>query len=86
MNNGKKILSIDYCSTISIMDDSYTQNAAKGYISFAVDHRELDNIPAYPAQPFQENADNINTLTDSKIFFTSSILQTFQPSRILSVQ
>jgi len=67
-NNGKKILSIDYCSTPSFMDNSYSQNEAKGYISFAADHRELDNIPAYPAQPFQVNADSIQNLGEAKNF------------------
>ncbi len=66
--NGKKILITDYCNTPSFMDDSYSQNSAKGYISFAADHRELDNIPSYPAQPYNENTDTISTLADAKNF------------------
>ncbi len=66
--NGKQILAIDYCSTHLFMDISYTQNNAKGYISFAADHRELDNIPSFPAQPYLVNSDNIGTLAAAKNF------------------
>ena len=59
-NNGVEVLVTDYCWTPSYMDDSYAQNDAKGYISFAADHRELDNIPEYPTTPFNINTDNIN--------------------------
>ena len=67
-NNGIKVLAIDYCSTHSYMDDSYAQNYAKGYISFAADHRELDNIPAYPASPYHVNTSNITSLAAAKNF------------------
>ncbi|MBC8436192.1 MAG: hypothetical protein H8D88_01360, partial [Bacteroidetes bacterium] len=45
---GKMILITDYCSVYSDMQNSYDQNAMKGYISFAAVHRELDNIPVFP--------------------------------------
>lgn len=67
-NNGKQILTIDYCSTPLFMDNSYTQNNAKGYISFAADHRELNNIPSFPAQPFDVNTNTIITLAEAKNF------------------
>ena len=67
-DNGKKILAIDYCSSPSFMDNSYTQNESKGYISFAADHRELDNIPSYPSQPYQVNTNNITSLTEAQNF------------------
>jgi cysteinyl-tRNA synthetase len=66
--NGVEVLVTDYCWTPSYMDDSYTQNANKGYISFAADHRELDNIPDYPATPFNVNTDNITSLSKAKNF------------------
>lgn len=65
-NNGVKILVTDYCSTTSNMNDSYIKNAAKNYTSFAADHRELDNIPIYPAQLV--NTDAIQSLSQAKNF------------------
>ncbi len=67
-NNGKVVLTADYCSTHSKMDDSYLQNQAKGYISFAADHRELDNVPTYPSTIHNVNADNITTINSAKNF------------------
>ena len=65
-NNGIEVLVIDYCWTQSFMGNSYEQSAAKGYISFAADHRELDNIPSYPATPYNVNAFNITSLAKAK--------------------
>lgn len=68
-NNGTvKIMVTDYCSTHSKMDNSYSVNNTKGYISFAADHRELDNIPVYPSQIYNENADTITSLQNAKNF------------------
>ena len=58
-NAGKKILIIDYCYTREKVDDSYYQNNLLGFISCAADHRELDNIPSYPSQPYNVNSNNI---------------------------
>jgi len=67
-NNGVEVLVTDYCSAKSFVDDSYNQNAARGYISFAADHRDLDNIPAYPLNPFNMNSANITSLAKAKNF------------------
>ncbi|MCR4421479.1 MAG: endo alpha-1,4 polygalactosaminidase [Exilispira sp.] len=67
-NAGKTVLVIDYCSTISKMNDSYLKNNQLGFISFAADSRNLDNIPSYPANPYNENANNIESLNDVKNF------------------
>jgi cysteinyl-tRNA synthetase len=67
-NNGIEVLVTDYCSTHSFVDDSYYQNTARGYISFAADHRELDNIPIYPAYPYNVNSSNIKSLAEAKNF------------------
>lgn len=68
-NNGTvKIMVTDYCSTHLKMDDSYAQNNSLDYISFAADHRELDNIPSYPSPVYNENSDTISTLQDAKNF------------------
>ena len=66
--SGVEVLVADYCSTPSFVDDSYEQNVGRGYISFAADHRELDNIPAYPAVPYNVNEANITSLRDARNF------------------
>jgi cysteinyl-tRNA synthetase len=68
-NNGiVKIMITDYCSTHSKMDNSYSENNSKGYISFAANHRELDNIPTHPTQIYNENSDVITNLQAAKNF------------------
>ena len=67
-DNGVEVLATDYCSSESFMDDSYYQNAARGYISFAADHRELDNIPGYPPNPFNMNPANVMSLVEANNF------------------
>lgn len=63
-NAGNVILVTDYCSTQSKMDDSYSQNQNAGYVSFAANHRELNNIPEYPPSLPGENSENIRKLSD----------------------
>jgi len=65
---GNKILVTDYCSTHSKMDDANSKNAQKGYISFAADHRELDNIPNHPNPIVSENASDIAKMSDVQNF------------------
>jgi cysteinyl-tRNA synthetase, unknown class len=60
---GKRILVTDYCFTQSKMLDSYTQNNNAGYVSFAADHRDLNNIPAYPSSLFNQNSNDVSSLT-----------------------
>jgi cysteinyl-tRNA synthetase, unknown class len=67
-NEGNTILVTDYCSTSSKMDDSYNQNTNAGYISFAADDRELNQIPAYPATIHGENNAEINSLAECQNF------------------
>ena len=65
---GVKALVTDYCWTTSKVDDSYARNAAKTYLSFAADHRNLDDIPPYPAVPWAVNTSNTGTLKAAKNF------------------
>ena len=67
-NNDVEVLTTDYCWTESKMDDSYVQNAAKAYISFAAPDRELNVIPDYPATPFNVNSNDISSLSEAKNF------------------
>ena len=64
---GKKILTTDYCYDRSKINDSYTKNSQKGYISFAAE-RNLNDIPAYPTKPYKENRKNIKNLNETKNF------------------
>ncbi len=66
--SGVQVLVTDYCSTQSFVDDSYYQNAARGYISFAADQRELDNIPDYPEYPYNVHVFNVTSLREAKNF------------------
>lgn len=65
---GVQVLVTDYCSTPAFIDDSYARNNARGFASFAANHRELDVIPNRPAAPFSVNADNIDTLAKARNF------------------
>ncbi|GAA0529872.1 endo alpha-1,4 polygalactosaminidase [Chitinophaga japonensis] len=64
----KKVLVTDYCSGQTNMNRSYSSNNSNGYISFAADHRELDNIPSYPAQPYGVNSNDITSIAQAKNF------------------
>jgi cysteinyl-tRNA synthetase len=66
--NGVKILVTDYCSDESKMMDSYSQNEGFGYTSFAANHRELDNIPAFPPEIPGLNSDSIISLIEVNNF------------------
>jgi cysteinyl-tRNA synthetase len=65
---GKTVLVTDYCSSQANMTDSYLQNSSKGYVSFAADHRELDNIPSFPAVINGQNTNNVTSLSGAKNF------------------
>jgi cysteinyl-tRNA synthetase len=66
--NGVEVLTTDYCWDHDKMDDSYSKNSTKAYISFAAPDRELNLIPDYPATPYNENSNDIYTLQDAKNF------------------
>jgi cysteinyl-tRNA synthetase len=63
---GLAVLVTDYCSTREHVDDSYARNT--GYIPFAADSRDLDDIPAYPEEPIDVNEDDISSLSDARNF------------------
>lgn len=77
-DNGKLVLSTDYCSTHSKMDDSYAKNAEKGYSGFAANRRELDNIPNYPATVYNQHDGDVITAADVKnhIFYINPVTET----------
>lgn len=65
---GNTILVTDYCSTPANMDASYSQNNTAGYISFAADERELNQIPVYPSPIYNENNATVTSLSQVKNF------------------
>lgn len=68
LENDLTVLVTDYCWSEDMIEDSYFQNDEKGFISFAADHRELDDVPAFPPSPHDVNSDNISGLTDARNF------------------
>ena len=66
--SGVEVLVTDYCSTHSFIDRSYYHSAARGYISFAADHRELDNIPDYPENPYNVHDSDVTSLREARNF------------------
>jgi cysteinyl-tRNA synthetase len=66
--NGLQVLVTDYCSTHSKMDNSYAQNKALGFISFAASERNLNVIPDYPLVPYNQNTNDIDSLSQAMNF------------------
>jgi len=66
--NKVKVLATDYCSSIQKIDKSYQLNHENGFISFAADQRNLNDIPSYPSTPFDENSANILAISQAKNF------------------
>ncbi len=66
--NDVEVLVTDYCFSHEKMEESYTRNNAKGYISFAAPERELNVIPDYPPAPYNVNTSDINSLADARNF------------------
>jgi len=67
-NAGNTILTTDYCFTPSKMSDSYLKNLNAGYVSFAANQRELNNIPNFPNPIHQENNAVVSNLSQVKNF------------------
>ena len=65
-DQGVEVLVTDYCSTHAYVDDSYTQNEARGFISFAAHRRDLDAVPTYPVDPHNVNPANVAQLGDAQ--------------------
>lgn len=66
--NDIEVMIIDYCTTHVYVDSSYMMSAARGYLAFAANHRQLDDIPVYPAEPYNMNTDDILDLSTAHNF------------------
>ncbi len=62
--NEEMVLVTNYCSTPRNVDDAYQRCEEKHYVSFAASSRGLDEIPSYPATPWNVN-DKVITSIDS---------------------
>ncbi|SDZ83443.1 endo alpha-1,4 polygalactosaminidase [Microbulbifer marinus] len=67
-DNGKAILVTDFAVSQNNIDDSYLDNEEAGYISFAADHAELDNIPLYPPEIHNRNFSDIDGIRQARNF------------------
>ena len=65
---GKTIMVTDYCSTTYKMNQSYVQNEAIGYISFAAPDRNLTVIPTVPSPIHNVNNQSVEQLSDARNF------------------
>lgn len=65
-----KVLVTDYCAEPSLVNDSFSENKNRNFISYSApgDDFDLDEIPEYPQIPFDENPTDIGKLMDSKNF------------------
>lgn len=64
-----EVLVTDYCTSEDNIDQSYSKSYfSYGYISFAADSRDLDGIPAYPAEPYLANNSTVQSLFDTRNF------------------
>jgi cysteinyl-tRNA synthetase, unknown class len=66
--NHKEVLTTDYCFTPSRVDHSYHLNEVNGFISFAADHRALDDIPSYPSDPYNVDSADITKISQARNF------------------
>jgi cysteinyl-tRNA synthetase len=66
--SGVVVLVIDYCSTPSNIDSSYSWNFQNKFISFAAPERNLNIIPEYPLKPFNENSSPMESIHSVRNF------------------
>ncbi len=65
---GKTVMVVDYCSGAEHVDDALERAETYGYLGFAADHRDLDDVPAYPAKPRRSAAGDVLRLRDARNF------------------
>lgn len=65
---GKTVMVTDYTNASGQMWHSYEQNAIHGFISFAADERNLNDIPSQPVQPYNHHNGNVTQLSEARNF------------------
>ncbi len=70
INNGLKVMVIDYVKSPREVDESLKMNSSRGFVPFAANtpRNILNTIPQYPRIPFQENSKSILSLKDVRNF------------------
>ena len=67
-SQGVQVLVTDYAFDPVKMTDSYDRNSEQGFISFAADHRALDNVPGHPGAPFNSHSGDVTSLAEARNF------------------
>jgi cysteinyl-tRNA synthetase len=62
------VMVTDYCTKQGFIWDAYQSCAARGYLGFAANSRQLDTIPPYPSEPFDANSRDVVSLTEANNF------------------
>ena len=62
------ILVTDFAISEHKIDNAYQLSNEADYLGFVAEHRELDNIPLYPEQPYNANRRDILNLEDARNF------------------
>ncbi|MBI3511910.1 MAG: endo alpha-1,4 polygalactosaminidase [Bacteroidetes bacterium] len=65
-DHNKKVLITDYCYSSDKISDSYVKNYSENFISFAANHRDLDDVPS--ASITNENSNNIDSISQAGNF------------------
>jgi len=66
--SGLKIFAMDFGTDKKLINDAYSKNKAKGYVSLTLDALpiDVDRLPRYPRKPFDENPKSIVSLKNVK--------------------
>ena len=65
---GLAVLVVDYCSGAEHADDALVRAEEHDFAGFVADHRELDNVPAYPPKPRRSAAGDVLRPRDARNF------------------
>ncbi|SMO77332.1 endo alpha-1,4 polygalactosaminidase [Gracilimonas mengyeensis] len=76
-DTGKTVLVTDYCHTPFKANQSYSQNQALDFLSFAAPERDLTVIPDYPENLPGENDRDITQLSEAENFLYLLNMQEF---------
>ena len=79
----KPVLVTDYVKYPNLMDDAYSKNKQRNFISFSANSRELDRIPDHPVRLPNQNALNIRSINDVQNFLYLLNYQHFETKQEL---
>ncbi|BBM03192.1 endo alpha-1,4 polygalactosaminidase [Microbulbifer sp. GL-2] len=82
-SNNNVILVTDFASREDYVDDSNEQNKSVGYISFAANQTILNDVPPYPAEPFNVDNRNVRELNEANNFLNLTNTGNFSSPQVL---